>query len=72
MQFLWWCAFDVGVGQTQPDPAAVHKRDDGAVVPMGKAVGTGVNSRLLYNEYPLMFVSIVYFCGCMVSLLYRV
>ncbi|XP_062502234.1 poly [ADP-ribose] polymerase 1-like isoform X2 [Corticium candelabrum] len=46
-----------GVGQTQPDPAAVHKRDDGAVVPMGKAVGTGVNSRLLYNEYIVYDVS---------------
>ncbi|KFB53220.1 AGAP003230-PA-like protein [Anopheles sinensis] len=41
-----------GVGHTQPDPTASHKRPDGVEIPLGKGVPVeGVNSPLLYNEY---------------------
>ncbi|KFB53219.1 AGAP003230-PA-like protein [Anopheles sinensis] len=41
-----------GIGRTQPDPTASHKRPDGVEIPLGKGVtDEKTKSSLLYNEF---------------------
>lgn len=46
-----------GLGRTAPDPGAAVTLD-GVQVPLGKGVHTNIDdTSLLYNEYPLIFIS---------------
>lgn len=51
--------FFTGVGRTAPDPGATVTLD-GVQVPLGKGVHTNIDdTSLLYNEYPLVVISLV-------------